>query len=80
MSTVHEVDLKSTANGEMQDAAYGMGFRTLVTFDKMMANQTPPRFPVLVFDEVSMEKIDDTFNVLVDVLARSRFGEPNYYP
>ena len=52
LNTVDEVDLRSTANGELQDAAYGMGFRALVTFDKMMADQAPPQFPVLVFDEV----------------------------
>ena len=35
---------------------------------------------LLVFDEVSLAKSDDTFNVLVDVLARREFGEPDYYP
>ena len=78
--TVADVDLKSTANGELQSAAYDMGFGALMTFDKMMADETRPRLPVLVFDEVSMEKIDDTFNVLVDVLVSGELGEPDYYP
>ena len=80
MNTVDEVDLRSTANGELQDAAYGMGFRALVTFDKMMADQTPPQFPVLVFDEVSLSRSENVFGAMVDVLVRREFGEPDYYP
>ena len=56
------------------------GHEVMLTFDKDMADGTPPLIPVLIFDVVEAKDMLDTSKVLADVLLANEFDVPDYYP
>ena len=71
---------EGTENGKLQARAKEQGHEVMCTFDKDMADGTPPLLPVLVFDVIEAKDMIGTSKVLADVLLAGEFDLPDYYP
>ena len=80
LASVERLKWRQTKNGRLHVKAHEFGADALLTFDKRMANQTPPRIPVLVLDDFYPSHTGLVLPVLADILAARGFDEPDYYP
>ena len=80
LASVERLKWKQTKNGRLHAKAHEYGADALLTFDKRMASQTPPKTPVLVFDNFYPWHTGLVLPVLADILAARAFAEPDYYP
>ena len=65
---------------KLQARAKDDGHEVMFTFDKRMADGTPPLMPVLIFDVVEAKDMLGTSKVLADVLLTNEFDAPDYFP
>ena len=80
VTSVKLLEWEGTENGKLQARAREEGHEVMLTFDKDMADGTPPLIPVLIFDVVEAKDMLDTSKVLADVLLANEFDVPDYYP
>ena len=80
VTSVNLLEWEGTENGKLQARAKEEGHEVMFTFDKDMADGTPPLMPVLIFDVVEAKDMLGTSKVLADVLLTNEFDAPDYFP
>ena len=80
VTSVNLLEWEGTENGKLQARAREQGHEVMLTFDKDMADGTPPLMPVLISDVIEAKDMIETSKVLADVLLANEFDMPDYYP
>ncbi len=80
VTSVNLLQWEGAENGRLHARAKERGHEVICTFDKDMADGTPPLLPVLVLDVIEAKDMIETSKVLADVLLADEFDLPDYYP
>ena len=80
VTSVNLLEWEGTENGVLQARAKAQGHEVMCTFDKDMADGTPPLMPVLICDVIEAKDMVGASKVLADVLRANEFDVPDYYP